>query len=310
MLRRLVPATAAAGLLLAGLTGCSAQQASAADCAPSLQPGALSDHTEVSGAFGQAPTVTVPDDLTIQSTQRTIAEHGDDGDDAVVAEDGTIVGVNMTFVDSETGDGLYASPGLQDPTASPELLLLSEDAENPLNEAVRCTVPGDRVVLALSPDDSLQLGMQLGSMTTAPIVGVLDVVTTAHTSAEGRAHGLPNGYPAVTTTEDGQPGIVLPPANAPTSTSSAVRIDGAGEDVGADDNVIAQVLAVGWDGQVRQNTWDSGLTGLGTETQIEQSGFTFRSELTGKSVGSQVVVVEALEGGDAQVVVVDILGIS
>lgn len=70
-----------------------------------------------------------------------------------------------------------------------------------------------------------------------------------------------------------------------------------------------QVLTVGWDGTVKTNTWESGITQLGSEDQIAQSGFEFRKGLTGKKVGSQVVVIEN-EGGAAQVSVIDILGVN
>ncbi|UOQ58445.1 peptidylprolyl isomerase [Leucobacter allii] len=315
MLRRLVPATAAAGLLLAGLTGCSAQLASAADCSPALQPGVLSDGVTVLGGFGEVPEVSIPEDVSIDATQRTIVAGADAAeeaseDDARVAVDQSLVGVNMAFFDSSTSEQVYESPGFGDAAASPELLLLDDETANPLSEAVRCTVPGDRVVLAFGPDDSAAFGAQLGTTGDAAIVGVLDVVSTAALAADGPVRGLPNGYPAVVTNDEGRPGMVLPPSEAPTATSSAVRIAGDGEKVAADDGVVAQVLQVSWDGSVKLNTWDTGLTALGTEDQIAQSGYTFRSELTGKQIGSQVVVVEALDGGDAQVVVVDIVGVS
>ncbi|WP_244303340.1 hypothetical protein [Leucobacter coleopterorum] len=79
---------------------------------------------------------------------------------------------------------------------------------------------------------------------------------------------------------------------------------------------MAQVTEVLWDPTVTDNsqkllsdTWTDGLKALGNEDQIAQSGNTFRTELTGKTVGSQVVVIENT-GGEARVLVVDILGVS
>ena len=305
MLRRLVPATAAAALLLAGLTGCAAQQARAADCEPTLEPGALSDNVTVLGEFGTAPEVSVPDDIDILASQRTVVDAADAGGE--VAREQSLVSVNMAFFDAASGEQLYASPAFSGAGDAAEFLLVSEDLANPLSEAVRCTTAGDRVVLALSPEDSAQIAMQLGGTPDASIVGVIDVVEAAPLAARGPARGLPSGYPAVVTNAEGRPGVVLPPREAPAGVSSAVRVAGDGERVEASDNVIAQVLTVGWDGVQRLNTWDTGLVALGTEEQTEQSGYTFRGELTGKTVGSQVVVVENRDG-DAQVVVVDILG--
>lgn len=306
MLRRLVPAAAAATLIVAGLTGCSAQQAASADCTATLAPGALSDNVKVLGTFGAVPEVSIPDDIEILTTQRTTVEAAEDR--STVADEESLVGVNMAFFDSASGEQLYASPAFSGQGDTPEFLMVDSEAPNPLSEAVRCAAAGDRVVLALSPEDSAQLATQLGGTPGSSMVGVLDVASANPMSVSGAARGLPSGYPAVVTNEEGQPGIVLPPREAPAGISSASRIEGDGEKVTAESNVIAQVLSVGWDGSIRTNTWDTGLTALGSEADIEQSGNTYRPELTGKTVGSQVIIVEN-QGGDAQVVVVDILGV-
>lgn len=102
---------------------------------------------------------------------------------------------------------------------------------------------------------------------------------------------------------------MLPPRDAPAGTTSAVRVEGDGAEVGAEDNVIAQVLTVGWDGTVQTNSWNTGLMGLGNEQQISQSGNTFREQLTGAKVGSQLVIIENESDAEAKVVVVDIIGV-
>lgn len=308
MLRRLVPATAASALLIVGLTGCtSAQEAARADCTPVMQPGALSNNVVVLGEAGTTPQVKVPEGTDIVSSQRTIVSAP--ASDGAIAGERSLVGVNMAFFDSKSAKPLYESPALADPQQAPEYLLVAEDMANPLSEAVRCAAEGDRVVLALSPTDSAQLAMQLGATPGESLVGVIDVVSASPLAAQGPVRGLPNGYPAVVTDETGQPGVVLPPREAPKGTSSAVRIAGDGEKVRADQNVIGQVLSVSWDGAVQQNSWTQGLMSFGTEDQVAASGNTFRAELTGKQVGSQVVIVEN-EGGSARVVVVDILGVN
>ena len=308
MLRRIIPATAAAALLLAGATGCSAQEAQASDCTVTLQPGALSDSTTVLGSFGEAPKISAPEEVEILSTQRTVIESGDP--DGYVADEQSLVGVHMAFFDAATGDTLFQSEGFTDPSRPSQPLLVAEETANPLSEAVRCTVPGDRVVLALSPEESTQLAGQLGAPDAGAVVGVVDVVSAAPTAAKGPARGLPNGFPAVVTNEEGRVGVVLPPTEAPAGTTTAVRIEGDGAEVTATDNVIAQVLAVGWDGSEQENTWSTGLKLLYTEADMAQSGVTYRAELTGQPIGSQVVIVENEDGANARVVVVDILGVS
>lgn len=307
MLRRLVPATAAAALLLAGATGCSAQQASAADCEPTLHPGALSDSVTVTGSFGEAPEVSIPDDLRVLTTQRTVVEQAADRSNLV--EDQSLVGVNMAFFDQASGERMYESPGFAAADQSAEFLLVSDDASNPLSESLRCAAPGDRVVVAMAPDEGGQLAMQLGGDPESPLIAVIDVVSAGPLAAKGPVRGLPDGFPAVVTNDEGRPGIVLPPRSAPEGTTAAVRVEGDGAEVGADDNVIAQVLSVGWDGTVQTNSWESGLTGLGNEQQVSQSGNTFRNQLTGAKVGSQLVIIENEADAEPRVVVVDIIGV-
>lgn len=307
MLRRLVPATAVSALLIVGLTGCGAQHSQASDCSAQLSPGALSNNVTVLGEFGTAPEVSVPDDIEISETQRTIV--GEAEDRSRVADEGSLVSVNMAFFDAATGDELYASPVFSGQGTSPEFLMVDEDMANPLSESVRCTAVGDRVVLALSPEDGAEIATQLGGTAESSVVAVLDVVAASPLAASGPVQGLPSGYPAVVTNDEGRPGIVLPPREAPEGISSATRVLGDGEKVTAENNVVGQVLSVGWGGEQRTNTWESGLVALGTEAQIEQSGYTFRGELTGKTVGSQVVIIDN-SAGDPQVVVVDILGAS
>lgn len=308
MLRRLVPMAAVAALMLAGVTGCSAQGTGGGDCTPTLEPGVLSDTVKVESGFGEMPEISVPERADIFSTQRTVVERASDRGE--IARENTIVGVNMAFFDASDGKQLYASPGFSDPSTGAEYLLVSKEQANPLSEAVRCAGAGDRLTLALGPEDSAALAMQLGASPDSTLLAVIDVDSAAPLRSEGRVHGLPSGFPAVVTDHTGQPGVVLPPRKAPARTVSASRIVGDGPKVSADDGLIGQVLAVGWDGAVKKNTWESGPVALGTEDQIDQSGNTWRDQLTGKTVGSQVVITEAGENGDAQVVVVDILGVN
>lgn len=306
MLRRIAPAAVATTLLLGGLTACSTQQTAAEGCDAFVQAGALSDSVTVLGAFGEQPQVQIPEDVQISVTQRTILTADETegsskaSDRGTVAGEGTLVGVNMTFYDASTGKGLYESPAA-------EYLIVSEATPNPLSEGVRCAATGERLALALAPADALPLTQQIGGTPGEAMVGIIDIVSVSEFSTQGRVRALPAGFPAVVTNEEGRPGVVLPPNEAPSGTSAAVRIQGEGTAVGAEDNVIAQVLEVGWDGRLGMNTWAQGnVEQLFGESQIPMTGLTFREALTGQKVGSQVVVIENVPEG-ARVLVVDIL---
>lgn len=315
MRRRTVPVVSAVAILLVGVTGCSASGASADDCSTGLEPGALSSSVKVQGAEGSAPQVTIPDDVSAEQSQRSIVSStvdADDRDDETAATDGTLVAVNLALY-SDTGEELMSSQAWDSDRGS-SFVLIDPEAENPLATALRCAVAGDRVVAAFDADDSALLaGTGGGIEPGASIVGVVDVVAVDPMTASGKQKNLPSGFPAVVTDDTGRPGVVLPPRPAPDGTRSADRIVGDGEEVQADDAVIAQVLAVGWDGTVdpQNNSWDTAGGGgpipLGTEDDIAASGATYRAELTGRTVGSQVVIVEG--GETARVVVVDIVSI-
>lgn len=307
MLRRIVPASAAAALLLAGgLTGCSAAQQTAAETCTSAYPGgALSSATEVTGAFGTLPSISAPKDIDILNTQRSIAISGEDRSDVVT--DGSLIGYQMSLFDSLTGQPVSATPGLQDPSQGLWYSIATSDANDPFTAAVLCAAPGDRIVVAYGPAESSALASNMNTqLFGAALIGVIDVESVAAPSVKGSVRGLPSGYPAVVTNEEGRPGMVLPPAVPAAGTTSAIRIQGEGPEVTAEQNVVAQVLTVGWDGNVVTNTWDGDLLALGSEAQPSQPDFAFRSQLTGKPVGSQVVIVQSIDGV-AQAIVVDIL---
>jgi hypothetical protein len=312
MLRRIVPASAAILLLLSGLTACSAESEQASECVPVLKPGALSDAVKVNTGFGEVPDVKIPKDLEIETSQRSFAEKAEDR--TSLAGENTLVSVNLMLFDAATGSPLEASPAFSGEDGGPEFLLVSKEKElsNPVSEAVRCAAVGDRVVLAVSPKDAADSG----GASPAPLVAVIDVVAEGPLRAQGAERSLPNGFPAVVTNDEGRPGVVLPPAKAPEGTRSATRIEGDGAVVNASQNVVAHVLDVQWDPSIASNeqkivanTWSTGLNALGSEEQVAQSGLTYRSELTGKTVGSQVVIIENVDG-NPRVVVVDILGVS
>lgn len=301
MRRRIVPAAAAATLVVAGLTGCSAAAPTAEACVAPLSPGALTESISVDGVSAGVPDVTIDSQAEIVNAQRSILESSDDR--TTVAEVGTIVAANLAYFDSSTGEVIESSPGFGSGTGS-DLFLASADG-GPVLQGLLCSAPGDVVAIALPAD------LSAGAVGTpgASLVVVAEVVNVHPGVATGARSSLPYGFPAVVTDETGRPGMVLPPQEAPASVKSAARITGDGPKVGADNMVIGNVLTVGWDGSQLKNTWESSPENFGTVEQIAQSGATFREALTGYPVGSQVVVIEPGDGAP-RVSVIDILAIA
>lgn len=309
MLRRIAPAVLTVAVSAAVLTGCSSTDVVEVDrgeCTSALGAGALSDSVVVLGGFGTEPEVSIPAETQIPVSQRTIVDNTGVKPGAEVAGNNMIASVNFAFYDQGTGEKLFASAGFGGVGDTNEFFVLTEEAMNPLSAAVQCAAPGERVVLALSPQDALPLRQQLGGTPESSLVAVMDVEGVSEFKATGRAKGLPNGFPAVVTDETGQPGIVLPPRKAPVGLTSAVRIAGDGEKISAEGNLLVQMFVVGWDGNVLTNTWSSGGPQLlPGETEALAGGLPFREELTGLPIGSQVVITEG--GDDARVIVLDIL---
>ncbi|MFF8817686.1 peptidylprolyl isomerase [Leucobacter sp. NPDC015123] len=311
MLRRIAPVVLTVAVSAAVLTGCSSADTAGvdrADCTPTLGAGALSDSVVVLGGFGTVPEVSIPADTTATVSQRSIVDSASAKAGAQPAGNNTIASVNFAFYDQGTGEKLFESAGFGGQNSTNEFFMVSDESMNPLTAAIECAVPGERVVLALSPEDALPLRQQIGGTPEAALVAVMDVEGVSDLQASGRTKGLPNGFPAVVTDENGVPGVVLPPRDAPVGIESGVRIAGSGEKVEAEGRLLVQMLAVSWDGSVLSNTWTAGGPQLlPGETESAAQGLAFREELTGKNVGSQVVVTEG--GDNARVMVIDILAV-
>ncbi len=300
MRRRALSLTACLAVLGAGaLVGCTPAQ-HVDTCLAPLGTGALSDSVSISGDSADSLEVTLREGSTALNAQRSIVNPASDRTSLVT--EGSIVGANIAYVDSASGELLEVSPTFGTDTG--DALFLATAQHSGIVAGTLCAAVGDTVAVALSAEESAAMGIRDGSL-----VAVVEIVSVNEPRATGAHRLLPSGFPAVTTNADGQPGIVLPPQQAPKSVRSAVRIEGTGPRVQADQAVIGNVLSVSWTGAELKNTWPLGPQSFGTEEQAEQADASFRAELTGYPVGSQVVVIEPGDGG-ATVSVVDILAVS
>lgn len=307
MRRRIVPVAVAATLVLTGLTACAAPDAGAG-CVNPLQPGPLSDG--VSAGSGDV-SVTGPADIL--NAQRSVLKQSDD-QEREAAVPGGIVTADVTIVDAKTGSVINrrdSAPHLVLPEnmigEAREALKGEQSASMGMDyliaTALLCAVPGQTLSVAATPSQSM--ASQLGTSAT---VAVIDVLQAAPAHAQGGLRGLPSGFPAVATDETGRPGIVLPPEAAPSKLQVAPRILGSGAKVTEKSSVIGQALTVNWSGNVVANTWESGITGFGTVEQPNPA-FTFREQLNGYPVGSQLVILDPADG-EPVVHVVDIVAAS
>jgi hypothetical protein len=303
---RFAPLSFAAVLLASvSLTSCAAGSPSASDCAPLLQPGSLTAATRVSSTFGSSPKVKLPSDTEISYSEREVISHTDTN--ATVAHKGDLVSINFEVLNGTTGEVLDSTPFSAKKASAP--VIVSKDfAFAGLYKGLLCASPGDRLLLAIAPQDGLGYAAsgEWGLSPDSSLIMVIDVVSVSPPKANGTERQLPNGFPNVVTTGDGQVGVVLPPSTPPTEVRFAERIVGDGAKITAEDVVIGQSLSVDWSTKsVLSSTWQQGSpTSFGTQAQ----GTEIRTFLTGQTVGSQVVLIAPSATG-ATVTVVDILGV-
>lgn len=302
--RTLSTAAVTAALVLTALTGCSQLADARSGCENPLGPGALSNGVEID-ADG---AVNISSSVDILNAQRSVAQSGDTRN---LSTPGGLVVVDLQLFDAVTGELLQAqenAPIVVIPEAyieEAETVLSSQSSSTIptqylLAVSMLCSAPGDTLVLAATAMQS-----QTSQLSLNPTVFVIDVLEVHPDHAQGRTQGLPNGFPAVAINAAGQPGIVLPPRQAPSDVRTSAHIVGSGDEVTSDQKVIGNVLTVDWNGVMLTNTWDGGLVMIGDE-QSPNPEYTFREHLNGYSVGSQVVILDPNDGSPV-VHVVDIV---
>lgn len=299
MRRRILPAAAIAVLLAGGVTACSATRGGDA-CEPQMQPGALSESVRLSGETADDLSAKMSDGLSVVNSQRSVIVPAEQS--GPVATEGSIVSANFAYFEAATGELLQVDPSFG--TDEGAALFVAKTGSSPVIAGMLCAIPGQTIALAMSPAESANMGVVGG-----PLVIVGEVLDVFGDRASGSLRALPSGFPAVTTDHTGRPGIVLPPQGAPSEVKTAVRIKGDGAKVTAENIVIGQALTVGWDGSVISNTWTSGPENLSSEANAEKDGKSYRAQLTGQTVGSQIIVIEPNDG-NPRVSVIDILAVA
>ncbi|GAA3587121.1 FKBP-type peptidyl-prolyl cis-trans isomerase [Klugiella xanthotipulae] len=292
--------------LIVTLTGCTTSGVvTNADCDVAAQPGNLSNSVSVSAEAGTVPQATFPLPLRSTEIERTVLTKGT-GD---TVETGDLVLFDYSMYEGTTGEKLGTS--FQE-GGTPATQLLTESAGMALYSGLSCQTIGSRLVLTapvaqiLGDEAAAQFLPTLGK--NATIVVVLDIVDRVLGRAAGSPRDLPNGFPVVTNTPDGRPGVTVPSVKAPDTLLSATRIQSTlpedeQEVVASDSALILQVLAISWDNRtVISSTWEDGTPGnFASGTELP-----YIDGLTGKKAGDQVVVVTP--GPNSMIYVVDILG--
>ncbi|MEW2353087.1 FKBP-type peptidyl-prolyl cis-trans isomerase [Spirillospora sp. NPDC029432] len=299
------------------------------------------------GALGQAPKVTFPEDL--EPTGKLEVHTTIRGKGPKVANGDTAMVKFAFYKMPPAGDQSSASPSAE-PSESPKAKK-DGGAESPINssyqqpagqQAVPMTVgktdlkgldkalvgaaTGSRLVVEIPPKEGFgDKGQQIGLGPNDSIVFVVDVL--ANYSKNAQAQGTekkPEGkdLPQVGAVEPGKgPKVTMPKADPPEKMRVETLIEGTGPETTKDDTAIVKYKGLLWrNGKEFDSNWNSGPTPFPLNSTEGMTGF-FKG-LQGKKIGSRVMLIlppkdgygkegnpqAGIKGDDYTVFVVDILG--
>jgi hypothetical protein len=298
---RTIPALLVTIGLAAALTGC-ATASGAGTSASCIQPGKASDAVSATGAFGSAPKVDVPADLTTTGTQVSVLSHGDGRQ----IGDGTPALIEYSVVDGQTGKTVQTS-GYDGKTAP---ITAGSSNAGEIGKAIECAHVGDRLAVVTS-----RSALSGGSATTKPGQDAAVVVIDVKRAYDSRATGTPqlagDNMPAVVLAPDGAPGITVPSSNPPKSDETHLLRKGHGAELTAEDTAIVKYTAVTWggaDSSVAGSSWTDGsgavTVPLAKGGQIQEG---IRGALDGAHVGDQILAIVD-QNGTSYAYVFDVLG--
>ncbi|MCL2514909.1 MAG: hypothetical protein FWD85_06100 [Microbacteriaceae bacterium] len=292
-MRRTVPALIViAAVAGAALTGCSASGQASAAC--TVTSGSASDSIQATGGFGSTSlAATVPSPLNANRTESTTLIKGT----GARVSNGGAAQLTVTIFDGATGQQTGATQQGFFPVASKTI-------GTGLAHALECATVGSRIAVVVPQSDGASA---LGVQGSAALV--VDVQKALPGRATGRVRPATPGFPTVVLAPSGQPGIVIGEHQEPTKVTSAVLKQGDGKKATANDVLIVQTQTVTWaDPTTASGSWEQGAPA--TQSLNDKSALS--SQLIGKTVGSQVVVLvpkDKSQDGQAEATVVDILGI-
>jgi peptidylprolyl isomerase len=273
---------------------------------------------EVTGGFGEKPTVDLGGRFTAEQTSSRLLVTGE----GAPTEAGQAVRIDYSIVDGDSGEELSSSFG-QDP----QYLLLDPAAViQPFVDGLTGVPAGSRVLLAVPPQPAPTPtdATASPSPTETPqqtLVFVIDVQKAFPGRAVGTPVAPPPGLPAVTLAEKGQPSVALPGTEAPAELLVQPLITGAGPAVAPGQTVTAMYSGLKWaDGAQFDTTWQELIP---RDFPIGVGGVipAWDIALVGQPIGSQVLIVvppaqgygeqgnpnAGITGTDTLVFVVDIL---
>ncbi|MEU2063601.1 FKBP-type peptidyl-prolyl cis-trans isomerase [Streptomyces sp. NPDC013455] len=163
---------------------------------------------------------------------------------------------------------------------------------------------GSRVEIAVPPELGYGKGgnAQAGIKGTDTLVFVIDLIDSFNSKSSAKGEPVPQrdaALPKVATNTDGQvPKVTVPKTDPPKKLVSVYVLEGDGPEVKADQAVLCQFQGLVWEGgKTFQRTYGSGRLSQFSLEQMQQAVKGLSQGLTGKKVGSRVLIVVPPELG-------------
>jgi peptidylprolyl isomerase len=163
---------------------------------------------------------------------------------------------------------------------------------------------GSRVLMAVPPTWGYgkEGNAQAGIKGTDTLVFVIDLIDSFNSKSSAKGRVVPQTdatLPKVGTNTDGAvPKVTVPKTAAPKKLVSTYVLEGDGPELKADQTVLCQFQGLVWDGgKTFQRTYGSGRLSQFALEQMQQAVKGLAQGLTGKKVGSRVLIVVPPELG-------------
>ncbi len=322
-MRKLFAVAAIASLALA-VIGCSATPPKPTGCAV-VKAGAVSRAVSVSGPYGKDPQVSASFPLSAtKTTQRSVVIAGS----GAVVKRGDRVALDFEMYNATSGKVLTSTRFEGQPITF--ALTTQSKVLAGIIDTVSCTRVGSRVVGVIPPSagfgaagsSKLGVGKKDSLVLIADVVSIQPALPAPLATPSGIAQSPLPGFPTVTVDKKGVPTVSVPPEPAPTKYEAETLIQGTGDRVKTDTNVVVDYQALNWrTGKIvdGRDTWATGHTAV-FNTGVSIPGFARAVE--GQPVGSRVLVVLppslgygtngqpslGVKGTDDLVFLIDILG--
>lgn len=258
------------------------------------------DFAQASGDFG-TPGLTLKAPVFVDHTTLTDTEVGTG---PRITSDTQDVVFSIAIANGATGQSLVqAAPPVQ-PLSS------WHSSYDGLVTAMMCATEGTRVVAAIPASEISPTGAaDLGVSEDQSIAVTIDITKVYLGAADGTPqYNDRRGMPSVVLAPGGRPGVIVPDAPAPDELAVETLKKGDGPTVGNGDTARVHYAGVDWKTRkVTESTWENGAS----VAVAPKSPLAFAAEITGATVGSQLLVVVPADsaGGSATIYVVDVLGI-